>query len=345
MGNSLWKICCSLKLAIVLASLATFLLMMGSLLFPGHPVIFDQLDSLPLNQWLTKVARPALHLSWWFYLFMTTMIALLVNTACCFTDWLFHLQSRWKKLGEYAIHLGVVLLLVGFTLAAVGGWRHIALPCTVGELTALPQWPGHYIIVDHFKPIMSESGRPLDMVSRVRVMKGEQQIAAGEVRINQPLLFSGVVITPASFGQKPKGFSFILLGKKQDLYGGQKIALPRGMTLEVLRFYADVRINDNNSMSYRNDRLNNPAMEIVLKIKGEREWRGWYFLKQAPPSALKTLNIRPFQPLYTNYSSLTINYDPGIRVTATGGILIAVGCFIALFSFYRKRRRQDRPIL
>ncbi|MCF6179493.1 MAG: hypothetical protein L3J63_08930, partial [Geopsychrobacter sp.] len=154
MLNSLWKFCCSLKLAIFLASLATFLLMGGSLLFPGNPQLFDPLDSMPLGTWLTRMAANNATLSWWFYLFITAMLLLLLNSLCCFFDWLFNIRARWRKTGEYPIHLGVICLLIGFIWGASGGWRHLALPCTVGELTPLPKWPGHYVAVDSFRPIL-----------------------------------------------------------------------------------------------------------------------------------------------------------------------------------------------
>jgi cytochrome c biogenesis protein len=339
----MWKFCCSLKLAILLASLATFLLMGGSLLFPGNPQLFGPLDSIPLGRWLNDFAAKAPTLSWWFYCFILTMALLLLNTICCFFDWLFNIHLRWRKSGEYLIHLGVILLLIGFGWGASGGWRHIALPCTVGELTPLPNWPGHYVAVDSFQPIMTDSGQPADMISQVRLLAGDQRILAGEVRINQPLLENGLVITPASFGRAPVGFSFLIDGKRVNLKAGDRLKQADGSRLDVLRFLPDARFDKNGQLRYRTDRVGSPAMELDFSTPDGKRWRGWYFLAQPAPEALSSLQPRPLQPLYTSYSSLTINYDPGSQVSATGGILTALGCLLALISFYRKRNRQDRP--
>ncbi len=339
----LWKFCCSLKLAIVLATLATFLLMGGSLLFPGNPRLFDRLEQMPLGQWLNDIAAGNLLLSWWFYLFLLMMILLLLNTCCCFIDWALNIRVRWRKSGEYLIHLGVILLLSGFIWGAAGGWRHIALPCTVGALTPLPNWPGHYLAVDSFEPIFASSGQPTDMISKVRLMAGDRQILAGTVRINQPLLTGGLVVTPASFGRNPVGFLFSLAGQHVELKTGDQISLQNGDRLKVLRFLPDARYGKNGQLLYRSNRIGSPALELSVTSATGRNWRGWYFLTQSPPAALRSLNLRPLQPLYTNYSSLTINYDPGAGLAATGGILTAVGCLLALFSYYRKRGRQDRP--
>ncbi len=339
----IWKYCCSLKIAIYLASLATFLLMGGSLLFPGNPQLFGTLDQLPLGTWLSEIASSRPENTWWFYSFIFTMGLLLVNTICCFCDWLLNIHHRWRKTGEYLIHLGIILLLIGFSWGAYSGWRHIALPCNVGELTPLPNWPGHYLAVDEFKPILTERGQPTDMISNVRILSGDQQILAAVVRINQPLLADGLVITPASFGRTATGFSFIIAGKRFDLKAGDQIQPSTGSHLQVLRFLADVQYDETGRMIYRNDRVGSPAMELKITLPGNKSWQGWYFLTQPPPIPLQSLQIRPLQPVYTNYSSLTINYDPGAKLSAAGGILTAAGCLIALFSFYRKRNRQDRP--
>lgn len=339
----IWKICCSLKLAIVLATIATFLLMGGSLLFPGNPQFFGRLDQMPLGQWLNDIATSSPALSWWFFAFIATMGLLLLNTSCCFIDWILNIRARWRKSGEYLIHLGVILLLTGFVWGAAGGWRHIALPCTIGELTPLPKWPGHYLAVDSFQPIIAASGQPTDMISRVRLLAGERQLLAGEVRINQPLISNGLVITPVSFGRKPSGFSFWVAGKQLELKAGDRVLQENGSRLDVLRFLPDARHDSNGQIIYRNDRVGSPAMELRFTSPGGIIWRGWYFLAQTPPEALRTLQLRPLQPLYNSYSSLTVNYDPGAPIAATGGILTGIGCLLALFSYYRKRSNHDRP--
>lgn len=339
----LWKLCCSLKLAIVLATLATFLLMGGSLLFPGTPQVFGRLDSMPLGAWLANVASTAPGLCWWFYPFVAAMVLLLANTACCFIDWLLHLGARWRKSGEYLIHLGVVLLLAGYIWGAAAGWRHLALPCTVGELTALPNWPGHYLAVDSFRPELADGGRPVDMISQVRLLAGDRQLLAGEVRINHPLLENGLVITPASFGRTAVGFTFMIAGQRFDLKAGDSLRLADGGRLDMLRFLPDARRQADGQILYRSDRVGTPAFELDYAPVNGRTWHGWYFLLEPPPTPLQPLRLRPLRPLYRSYSNLTVTYDPGARLAATGGLVTAAGCLLALLSFYRKRRRNDRP--
>ena len=110
MLRRIWSLLCSLKLAIYLASITTLLLMGGSLLVPFNPDTFGNMDQLPFGTWLTTTGRN-LSMTWWFWLAALFMILFGINTLCCFVDWLSHFNSRWRKSGEYLLHLGVVLVL------------------------------------------------------------------------------------------------------------------------------------------------------------------------------------------------------------------------------------------
>ena len=51
MLQKIWRTCCSLKLAIILASIATLLAIGGSLVMHFNPAVFDGLDSATLSEW------------------------------------------------------------------------------------------------------------------------------------------------------------------------------------------------------------------------------------------------------------------------------------------------------
>ena len=99
LDSKLWKLLCSLKLTIVLASSATLLAIGGSLLIPFNPRIFGELDNLPLGRWIGQFVSQQPAMTWWipFTGMLVTLLAL--NTLCCFIDWLFCFRARWKKSG------------------------------------------------------------------------------------------------------------------------------------------------------------------------------------------------------------------------------------------------------
>ena len=127
MLQRIWNLLCSLKLAIYLASAATLLLMAGSLLVPFNQQVFGNMDQVPFGEWLSKTALPHLSLTWWFWLASLIMILFGLNTLCCFIDWLLHIRSRWRKCGEYMLHLGIVLVLFAYLWGSGAGWRNSRL--------------------------------------------------------------------------------------------------------------------------------------------------------------------------------------------------------------------------
>jgi cytochrome c biogenesis protein len=346
MMRRLWDYCCSLKLAIYLASAVTLLLMGGSLLIPSHGRIFGPMDQLPAGAWMKQIAAANLEKTWWFYLAAILIVLFGLNTLCCFIDWLFQFRSRWRKTGEYLLHLGVCLVLVAYFWGAACGWRHNSMQFPIGETVLLPESPGYSLRVDDFKPVMSETGPPRDMISTISLWHKEQLLASGKVQINQPLLQDGIVITPVSFGQAPVGFRAFLPGQPNvQLRPGSRIMLPAGKQLEILRFLPDARRQPNGEIFYRSNQLGNPAFQLRFRTADGFSWQGWYLAREPLPQALlqQGLRIRLLAPIYSSYSSLTVNYDPGARLAAIGSLLMTVGVFVAMISFYRKRKHQDRP--
>ncbi|SHJ74341.1 ResB-like family protein [Malonomonas rubra DSM 5091] len=203
LDSRLWKLFCSLKLTIVLASIATLLGVGGSILMPFNPDLFGDLDAAPLNLWLLEKARQAPELSWWIPVAGVFVVLLAVNTLCCFLDWLFHLRSRWRKTGEYLIHLGFVLILIAFLWGSQGGFRS-RTGMLVGQMLELQQL-GVVLKLEEFKPVLTDRGRPIDMYNVLALYRNGEQIKKENARFNHPLTFGGLVVLPSSYGQTMRG--------------------------------------------------------------------------------------------------------------------------------------------
>ena len=80
MLKRIWYFCCSLKLAIYLASAITLLLMGGSLLIPYHGRIFGPMDRMTAGDWLQQIAASNFDKTWWFYLAAILMVLFGLNT-------------------------------------------------------------------------------------------------------------------------------------------------------------------------------------------------------------------------------------------------------------------------
>lgn len=208
LDSKIWKLLCSLKLTIVLASGATLLAIGGSVLMPFNQQVFGALDSQPLGLWLSKVATQSPALTWWIPLAGILVTLLALNTLCCFIDWLCHFRARWRKCGEYLIHLGFVLILVAFLWGSQAGFRSENNGLLVGQSMRLPQL-GVTLKLEAFKPVLAPSGRPLEMLNTLALYKGELLIKRVQTRSNHPLTWNGLVIIPASYGQTLRGGRYL----------------------------------------------------------------------------------------------------------------------------------------
>lgn len=344
--NRTWKLLCSLKLAIVLASAATLLVMGGSLLIPFNPRIFGGMDQTVLADWLRTVGAARPDLSWWVFAAGALLLLLGVNTLCCFIDWLRNLRARWRKSGEYLIHLGFVLVLAAYVWGSLAGFRSEGSRIFVGETQEIASLPGHSLRLDAFEPTFNESGRPVDMLSTVALLRGDAVLAQSVVRTNTPLTHGGLIVVPASFGRLPAGFHFFLSGRGAvPLSVGSRLELGGGRLLRVLDFYPDALPRGDGEAAYRGEELGNPALRLELLQPDREPWRGWYFLRGELPYPLIEAGVRmwPTEPLYRVFSVLTVNYDPGAPLALAGAVAMLAGVLLAAGSFYYKRSRGDRP--
>lgn len=344
--HRLWLLGCSLKLAIALASAATLLIMAGSLVMHFNPAIFAGMEEEIMAHWLPWAWSQAPLLVAWVPLSGLCVFLFAINTLCCLIDWLLRIKARWRKTGEYLIHTGFILLSIAFLWGNVSGFRSGPHRIFPGEQLAIPNMPGVSLRLDEFTAKLEPSGRPLDMLNQVSLWKNGEQVAESLVRINHPLLYDGLVILPASFGQELDGFKFHLPGRGiVELKTGSRLSVSSETTAVLHKLLPDARKNRQGDVVQTGNRLNNPALLISLVGPYGEQWKGWYFLRKPLPQPLQKagLALRPLEPIFKSFSLLTINRDPGDKLAAMGGLCITLGVFFALFSFYRKRAQGDRP--
>lgn len=243
----LWSVLCSLKLAIVLASAATAVIMAGSLPMPANPRLFAIIDRVPMGEWLRTIAPQAPGLTGWVPLAGVLVALLGINTLCCFLDWLSRLRSRWRKTGEYLIHAGFVLVLAGYLWGSAAGMRRAEVVLPVGAALFVPEFPGHYLRLEALEPRLDPRGRRLDVMAELTLLRGDAPVARQAARTNHPLLYDGLVVIPVSYGRSAAGIYGIFTINRDPGSGvalAGALALLAGVTLALFSFYAKRRRGD-----------------------------------------------------------------------------------------------------
>ena len=346
MMKRIWSICCSLKLAIVLTSIITGITIIGSLVMHFNPQLFGGLNALSLRQWYNDYGSRAPLLSSWFYLTGFLLMLLAINTGCCFTDWLLRIRSSWRKSGEYLIHLGFLLIIVAYFWGSFTGTRSEGDRFNIGQTRAIAALPGHYLRLDAFEPVMNATGRPVDMKSSVSLLKGDQIVHSGFIHSNTPLIYNNLTIVPASYGQETIGYNVLLteLNRPARIAAGSTIHLKDQIRLNILKFQSDAYRAGDQIIARGTDAIN-PAIFVRVSRNDESIWSGWLFLREPLPLLLQDAGFGFVvqSPIHRFYSLLTLNTDPGMRLALIGSICMTIGVLLALFSFYYKRQRGDRP--
>lgn len=237
-----WKLLCSLKLTIVLASAAAFLTIGGSVLIPFNPV-FASLDTMPLGQWIASVGEESPGLSWWIPVSGGLVVLLGVNTLCCFVDWLFHLRARWRKTGEYFIHLGFVLILVAFLWGSQSGFRSEKNGVLLGQSLRIN--PLDVVVtLEGVKPFLNPQGMPMDSLTTLALYRDGRLLKRVEARANHPLMWNGLLVIPTSYGRtmaEGRVVPYSLLTINYDPGAGLAFAgsltMGAGVLLAMISFY------------------------------------------------------------------------------------------------------------
>jgi cytochrome c biogenesis protein len=311
----------------------------------ARPDLFGGLDQKTLSRIYSDAARQAPFLSLWVPVAGVLIAAFALNTLCCLLEWLSQIRRRWRKLGEYLIHLGFCLLVIAFFWGDLKGERQ-SRQVFLGEKTVLEKSNGLSIRVDDLRPVFDEkTRRPLEIVNHLTLFKDGQELSRQTIGANRPLVRDGYIVLPASYGQSVRGFTFSLPGRQPTLFeAGTRIQLTKGKSLQVIDFAPHARRMNSQVINF-SERLVEPAFQLRLTQDEAVLWEGWYFLRHPVPEPLRQegVKLRPLAPVEQTYAILTVNHDPAIQLAKIGGYCMTGGVFWALFSYYAKRRRKDRP--
>ncbi|MBI5062177.1 MAG: cytochrome c biogenesis protein ResB [Desulfatitalea sp.] len=118
-------------------------------------------------------------------------------------------RGRWTRLGVYAVHLSIVVLIMGGYIGSKFGFEgFVALP--EGDQSATIELNRCHqtltlpfaIRCDDFEVAFYEGGqRPKEFRSKLTILEGGQEVARQEIVVNAPFYYKGVGIYQSSYGR------------------------------------------------------------------------------------------------------------------------------------------------
>lgn len=260
------------------------------------------------------------------------------------STFIFAEKGRWTRLGVYAVHLSVVLLLLGGLIGSIFGFDgFVTIPEgeTVGAAhirngnAVVPL--GFDIRCDAFKVKFYDSGMPREYRSSLTILEGGQPVLRKDIIVNDPLRYKGINVFQASYGAlAPKDVTLNFesaeskMNYQKTLKLGEQTDLPEGLGKFALRDWAG-------SYSFRGQnvgevffgtllRENKAPVEVVIPVK----FPGFDKMRRGKVA----IAIQKYTPRY--YTGLQVTRDPGVGVVYAGFILLILGCFVTFFMSHER---------
>ncbi|WP_435547767.1 cytochrome c biogenesis protein ResB [Desulfobacterium sp. N47] len=248
-------------------------------------------------------------------------------------------KGRWTRLGVYAVHLSVVLLLIGGLIGSYFGFAgSVIIPegksakSIILRNTSADQPLDFEIRCDDFNVSFYDSGMPKEYRSALTIVENGKPVLRKDVIVNDPLRYKGINIFQASYGMlEPDditlGFTDRNTGTvyRNKASAGKEIDLPKTFGKFVLDKYF-------RSYNFRGHNIGEAFVGILTPLNGEPVE---VLLPLSYPAFDKMrkgeliISVEDTQRLY--YTGLQVTKDPGVPVVYTGFIMMIIGCFIAFF--------------
>ena len=257
---------------------------------------------------------------------------------------LFAERWRWSRLGVYAVHSSVVLLLVGGLMGSLFGFEGMA-NIAEGESVQTIRLRnsnqvrelGFAIRCDDFDVSFYDTGAPKEFRSELSIIEQGKVVLKKDIIVNDPLRYKGINVYQASYGTlPPRGAMLVFTSKETGMAYrksariGETVEIPEGLGSFSLDRY------DRNAM-FRGHAVGEAFGGTLTTADGQTA------------DILIPLHFPSFDRMRGGsvvasventeqgyYTGLQVSRDPGVWVVYAGFVLMLAGCFVTFFMSHQQ---------
>jgi cytochrome c biogenesis protein len=246
--------------------------------------------------------------------------------------------GRWSTLMVYAVHLSVLIVLVGAMAGSFLGFKG-AMNLTEGETSDKVMLAGAESVTelpfamrcDKFEVSFYDTGAPKEFKSDVAVIENGSEVLKRSIIVNDPLTYEGITFYQASYGTSLKEAKIELT----EPDSGKKIAM-------TLPFRQPVTIPGTSDQLMIDEYEENlmqvgQAIELVYAKQGRQSSAQWILIDR-PYHGNKIENylVRVTQTDKARFTGLQVKKDPGIWLVWAGFTLMTLAIGLTFYSSHRK---------
>jgi cytochrome c biogenesis protein len=278
-------------------------------------------------------------------------------------------KGRWTRLGVYAVHLSVILSLLGGLIGSFLGFEgFVTIPegesidriqiLKTGETRKLD----FAVRCDDFNLTLYPNGTPKEFRSTLTILENGKPALNKDIIVNDPLRYKKISFFQSSYGEvapestqakttvsKEPPSKVVLnltsnesnMSYQRETVIGKSLNLPEGLgKLELTEYKANTKFGGQDIGPVIIAVIKPAAGEpkkIVLPLNFpnfDKMRQGKIFISVIDQETDSKASDSPEQMRY--FTGLQVTYDPGVWVVYVGFIMMIIGCCIAFFTSHQQ---------
>jgi cytochrome c biogenesis protein len=265
-------------------------------------------------------------------------------------------KGRWTRLGVYAVHLSIVVLLIGGLVGSLKGFEGFA-NIAEGEVSDTIQLRfangtiklPFAIQCDDFDVQFYDTGAPKEFRSKLTIIENGKPVLQKDIIVNDPLRYKGINIFQSSYGKLNDPGPSSEIAKEIELVirivgSGKTYNIKTQMdnVIEIPEGMGQFVINDYHPQAQFKGMAVGPALlgtltpaqgepaPVLLPItfpRFDNMRKGRVVISVAQSSGL-------FEERY--FTGLQITKDPGVGLVYVGFTMMILGCMVTFFMSHQQ---------